>query len=1075
MKIIELVIKRKITTAMIFSGICLIGIISATKLRVELLPDIDLPTLTVITPFENAAPSEVEKLVTARIEEAVTSVSGVSGVTSESIDGMSIVKVSFEWERDMDMALIGVKEKVDLIRGELPEDTGKSIVVRYDTADEPVMIYSVSLDNGDFKNIRKRAEKEIAPFLERINGVSLVELLGGDKREILVEVDNASLYSKNLSLPEIVQNIGLSNYSYPAGSLVKDGKEYLVRTAGEFRNCEDIRSVVTGYSENGVPVYLSDVAVVSDTFKERKSAVRFNGEESVALLVKKEPGKNTIMTCESVRNEMRNIASGRKSDFNIKCIYDQSVFIQSSIDNVLYSAILGGVISFFVIWFFLKNIIPPLIISLSIPVSIAGTMVLMKIFDISLNTMSLGGLAVGTGMMVDAGIVVLESIQDFKDGDKSLSDFDAAVKGTLDVAAPVTASVLTSVIVFLPIVFLSGLSGAVFRDLALTVSFSLMLSLLSSLTLIPMLSGLHIPSDSPLRYALHKVMRLLMKHCYLKAGRPYSLSGGIKNMGNISDKVMRGIDSFYESILCMALAERKKVIISGCTAMVTGFVLFTFIDSELMPSVDPGEFSIEIELPGGTPLAETSGLCETFENYINGTGNAEYVFTKAGCDPDDNISEKISGRGSDYALIKVFMKKSNSAEKFISELKGNLKFNDRVKITYRMKEDIVASVFSAGKSKTDVEIYGIDEADLKESGNSVKDMLAKLNGLQNISSVFDRESPELRVDIDRKSAASLGLNADEAASQLGMAVRGEVSSSFRDGDDEIGIRVRLLKKDRTGADSLNRIIVKTSSGVTVPLSKFAEIKSGTGSGRIVRREQSRINIVSADIIPGGGFISETLRDMINKMKFRDGVLCKVADGSDQIKEAFGSLGFAMILAVIFIYMLLAGQFQSLKNPLIIMISIPVTALGVSLALLITGQSLNINSGIGMILLSGTVVNNAIVLFDFVDKECANGMSVKTAVIEAGRRRLKPILMTTLTTILALVPIAFGMGEGAELQRPLAVTVIGGMTVSTLLTLVFIPAVFSAINEDQTGVKAEVEIEVKDTAANKTKNIIKRSL
>ncbi len=1046
MKLIEILIKRKITTTMIFSGICLIGVISASKLPVELLPDIELPALTVITPFENAAPSEVEKLVTARIEEAVTSVSGVSEVKSESIDGLSIVKVSFEWERDMDMALIGVKEKVDLIRGELPDDTGKSIVVKYDPADEPVLIYSVSLNSGDPKNTRKRAEKEIVPFIERISGVSLVELLGGDKREFLVEIDNASLYSKGISLPEIVQSIGMANYSYPAGSLVKEGKEYSVRTAGEFRNSEDIRSVVTGYSEKGVPVYLSDIATVADTFKERKSAVRFNGKESVALLIKKEPGKNAIMTCGAVRNEMVNIAAGKKSDFNIKCIYDQSKFIQSSIDNVLDAGILGGIISFFVIWFFLKTLVPPLIISLSIPVSIAGTMILMKVFNISLNTMSLGGLAVGIGTMVDAGIVVLESIQDFKDGDESLSGIEAAIRGTMDVAAPVTASLMCSIIVFLPIVFLSGLSGAVFRDLALTVSFSHLFSLLSSLTLIPMLSGLNITSLNPADYFKRLHMSDYEKEQLLKNSAKTELMNRMSKMSALSDRVMNRIDSAYQSVLRFAFARKKKVIISGCAAMFAGFFLFLFIYTELMPSVDPGEFSVEIELPGGTPLSETSNLCETFENYINATGSAEYVFTKAGCDPDDNISEKISGRGSDYALIKVFMKHGKSAPKFIKELKENLKFNDRAKITYRMKEDVVASVFSAGKGKTDVEIYGNDVADLKDSGNLVKDLLFNIKGLKSISSVFDRESPELRVDIDRKSAASLGLNVEEAASQLGMAVRGEVSSTFRDGDDEIDIRVRLNKADRTGIDSLNRILIKTSTGVTVPVSKFAEIKSGTGSGRIVRKEQSRINIVSADIIPGGGYVASKLRDLLSNIKFREGGQCKLADGSDQIKEAFGSLGFAMILAILFIYMLLAGQFQSLKNPLIIMISIPVTALGVSLALLLTGQTLNINSGIGMILLSGTVVNNAIVLFDFAEKEREKGVNVELAVMEAGRRRLKPIIMTTLTTTLALVPIALGMGEGAELQKPLAVTVIGGMIVSTLLTLVFIPAVFAAVNE-----------------------------
>lgn len=1037
MKIIEILIKRKITTTMIFSGICLIGVISAAKLPVELLPDIDLPALTVITPFENAAPSEVEKLVTARIEEAVTSVSGVTEVRSESIDGLSIVKVSFEWERDMDMALIGIKEKVDLIKGELPEETGKSIVVKYDPADEPVMIYSVSLSQGDTKDIRRRAEKEIVPFLERINGVSIVELQGGDKREILVEVDNASLYSKNLSLPEVIRGIGMSNYSYPAGSLIREGKEYLVRTAGEFRNSEDIRSVVAGYSENGVPVYLSDIATVTDTYKERKSAVRFNGKESVALLIKKEPGKNAIMTCEAVRAEMDNIVSGRNGDFSVRCIYDQSRFIQSSIDNVLDSGILGGIISFFVIWFFLKTFIPPLIISLSIPISVAGTMIVMKMLDISINTMSLGGLAVGIGTMVDTGIVVLEAIQDIKDNDESVSGFEAAVRGTMEVAVPVTASLLCFIIVFLPVVFLTGLSGAMFRDLALTVSIANLFSLVSSLTLIPMLSGLNLNSGTTYRERFYN---------FFKEQLNIDLDARFKKTAAISDAVMNRIDNFYESVLLRAFSRKKEVVFSGIIAMAAGFVLFIFVDAELMPAVDPGEFSIELELPGGTPLAETSNLCGTIENYISDSGKAEYVFTKAGCDPDDNISEKISGRGSDYALIKVFMKRGESVENFMSELKENLRFNERTKITYRIKEDIVASVFSAGKGKTDIEIYGNDVSDLKESGNIVKEAVSAIRGLKSVTSVFDRESPELRIDIDRKSAAAIGLNVEEAASQLGMAVRGEVSSTFRDGDDEIDIRVRLKKSDRTGRDSLERIIVKSATGVNVPVSKFAEIKSGRGSGRIVRKEQSRINIVSADIIPGGGYVSGKLKELLNSLKFREGVQCKVADGSDQMEEAFSSLGFAMILAVLFIYMLLAGQFQSLKNPLIIMISIPVTALGVSLALILTGQTLNINSGIGMILLSGTVVNNAIVLFDYADKEYLKGAAVEAALLEAGRKRLKPILMTTLTTTLALVPIALGMGEGAELQKPLAVTVIGGMIMSTILTLVYIPAVYAAINK-----------------------------
>ncbi len=1022
-RIIEIFIKRRITTGMIFSGICLMGVISASKLPVELLPDIELPALTVITPFENAAPSEVEKLVTARIEEAVTSVSGVSEVRSESIEGMSIVKVSFIWGRDMDMALIAVREKVDLIRGGLPEKTGRSIVVKYDPSDEPVMIYSISLKNGDIKSTRKRAGKEIVPFLERINGVSIVELLGGEKREIHVGIDNAALYSKCLSLPEIVQAIESANYSYPAGNLVKDGKEFLVRTDGGFRNCADIRSVVAGYGENGVPVYLSDIASITDSFREKKSSVRFNGAEGVALLVKKEPGRNTIMTCSAVKKEIEKITGSDRNDFSIRCIYDQSDFIQSSIDNVFRSAVIGGIISFFVIWFFLKTPVPSLIISATIPVSVSGTMILMKMFNITINTMSLGGLAVGTGMMVDAGIVVLESIEDLRLSYPQLPVHEAAVKGTLDVAGPVTASILTSIIVFMPIVFLSGISGALFRDLALTVSFSLMFSLLSSLLFIPMISGLN------------------MKLMFSRLNHPV-----VGRIMVISDRFMCWVEAVYLSVIRRAIADRKKVMALGAAAMFTGFFLFVLIDKELMPSVDPGEFSVELELPGGACLSETADICGTLENLIMASGAAENVFTKVGCDPDNNISEKISGRSGEYALIRVFMKKGGSSVKLIDDLQNMLKLGERVKIKCRLKDDIAASMISSGKSRAVIEISGLDEDALKESGAAVCSVLASFSGLKGITSVFDMVSPELRIEIDRKAAASMGLHVGDAALQLSMAVRGDISSVFHDCDDETDIRVRLLKEDRTGIDALNRILVKTGTGSVVPLSKFAEIKSCTGTSRIIRKEQSRINVVTADIIPGGGFIAGRLKETLARMKFREGVECRIADGSEKIMEAFRSLGFATILAVVFIYMLLAAQFQSLKNPLIIMVSIPVTALGVSLALISTGQTLNINSGIGMILLAGTVVNNAIVLFDFADRETIRGSEPEQALTEAGRKRLKPILMTTLTTILALVPVALGFGEGAELQRPLAVTVIGGMTVSTLLTLVFMPVLFVLVNE-----------------------------
>lgn len=1026
MKILDSAIRRRITTTMAFTGLCLIGAISASRLPVELLPDIELPRLTVITPFENAAPSEIEKLVTSRIEEAVTGVSGVTSVSSESIEGLSIVKITFQWGTDMDMALIEAKEKADLVKGELPEDTGQSIVVKYDPSDDPVMIYSVSLSSGESTSARRRVEKEIVPFIERINGVSLVDILGGDKREIHVDIDNARLFAHNLSLSDVARRIDLSNYNYPAGNLVKGDMEYQVRTVGEFRNLDDIRSVTAGYNENGIPVYLRDIASIEDTFKEKKSIVRFNGIESVALLVRKEPGKNTIETCNNVRTVMEEINTRSKNDFNIRCVYDQSQFIQNSIDNVTLDAILGGIISFIILFLFMKRLGPPVIICATIPVSVLGTFILMDVFGISINTMSLGGLAIGIGMIVDAGTVVLESIYMQEPSGGTLSRMEAAVKGAVEVAVPVIVSVLSSVVVFMPIVFLSGLAGALFRDLALTVSFSLFISLIAAVTLIPMLSTIDVKLPASMK--LPGKFRLSFD--------PVAMT----------DRFMERMVVLYEHAIHYSLANRKLVILSGLGSLAAGIILFLPVKSEIMPRVDPGEFSIEIEMPGGTPLAKTEAYCAQIEKSISGISSVDYVFTRAGCDPDDTISERISGHGAEYGIIRVFLKNSwgVSTSDAIENVKKTIPQGENVQVVFKLKEDVVASLFSGSGKNFNVEIAGNDITTLRESGKKLKSIVSGYDGARNVSTLFDRETPELRLDINRDSASSLGMSIEDVASSVAMAVKGEIASRLRENDEETDIRIRLAGSDRSDVESIERIPVMSGTGVAIPVSRIARIVPGSASVKIVRREQSRINIVSADIVSDIDDFISTISSRLSEARINESVTVKIADAGEEIAKAMKSMGFALVLAVVFIYMLLAAQFQSFINPLIVMLSIPVTMLGISLAMILTGVTLNINSGIGIIMLSGNVVSSAIMLFDCIEHNRSQGLGIEESLVLAGKERLKPIIMTVLTTIVALVPIAIGIGQGSEIQKPLAVTVIGGLTVSTVLTLLFIPAVYYAV-------------------------------
>jgi len=1034
---LETLVRRKVTTSMIFIGICLLGVISLDRLPLQLLPDIEFPMLTVVTAYENAAPSEIEQLVTQHIEEAVSSVNGVVSVYSESIEGLSLVTARFDWDVNMDMALVETKEKVDIIKGQLPQDTEKSIVVKLDPRADPIMIYSLVNKTGDFRRIRKRIEKEVVPSLERIDGVATVDISGGFRRQINVHLDSAKIYSHALSLREVMENINLANYNFPAGSIEKGNREYIVRTVGEFQALNEINRVVVGRNENGIPIYLDDIGTITDGYKDRKCIIRLNGNESVGLLIRKEPGKNTIETCNQVEDRIASLKDKYSGELLIRTVYDQSKFIRNSISNVFNSAIIGGIIAILVLWFFLKEVRSPVIIASSIPVSILGTIALMYFKGVSINTMSLGGLALGVGMMVDAGIVVLESIKRKRESadrkDKSPDPVLRIVAGTEEVKTAVIASTLTTIVVFLPIVFLSGLSGAVFGELALTISFALICSLVSSLLLMPMLSTVSVP---------HGGISGKLKSLQEKAFR-------------LSDTVMAGSLRIYNLLIRYSLSNKRPVLIMGIAVCIFGTVLFLAIDTELMPRVDPGEFSIDIEAPKGTSLKESSALSMKVEQFLLKKSYVRYVYSKIGSDPEENIAERTSGRRTHNILLTVILKddRSENIGEIVDSLKREIRFGEEITAEYRIWENVVAAVFSRTEKPLTIEIYGRDKEYLSSLGETIKKKIYRVAGVYNISSILDKGDPELKVEMDRNKMASLGVSIADVASTIRAAVHGEAVTRLREKDDEIDIRVRLREEDRTEKDSLYRILVKTETGAPVPIQKFSIINEGFGASKIIRSEQSRVNRITADIRGSRDAIFGDVEDSIDTLKIREGYEAKIVGEKDEIAKTFREMRFALLLAVVLIYMLLAAQFQSFRNPLIIMLSIPVTALGISGALFITGRTLNINSGIGIIMLAGVVVNNAIVLFDYIDRERSAGKRIEEAIISAGERRLKPILMTTATTIFALFPIALGIGQGVELQQPMAIAVIGGLTLSTLLTLVFIPTVYAMVHRELDEVKA----------------------
>lgn len=1026
---IETLIKRKITTLMIFLGICLLGGISLSKLPLQLMPDIEFPKLTIVTSYANASPSEVEKLITKHIEEAVTSVNGVLSLNSESIEGLSLVTARFRWGTNMDLALIETKEKVDIIKSQLPQDTDKSIVIKFDPKASPVMIYTIIGLDENIKNMRKRIEKEIVPYVERIEGVASVDVSGGYKRQINIDLDSGKIFSHKLALSEILQNLNFANYSFPAGYVEKGNKEYLIRTIGEFKKIKDIDKVVVAYNKQGTPVYLKDIASIKDSYKDRKSIIRMNGKEAIGVLIKKEPGKNIINVCSKIKESISSLENKYKKEFVIQKIYDQSEFIDNSINNVFTSAVLGGIISIFVLFFFLKELRSPLIIATTIPISIMGTFSLMYFQNISINTMSLGGLALGVGMMVDAGIVVLESIVEKKNlSKKKLDTAQIATGGTRDVIGSVVASTLTTIVVFLPITFISGLSGAVFGELALTISFALICSLLCSFSLIPMLYTFKVPKQ-------------------LKALRSNKIKPDTNKIHNLSDAFMDKLNNYYNKIIKFSLNNSKLVLTTGCAISIIGIVLFSFIDFELMPKVDPGEFTINIELPKGTTLSESSAFTSLIERKLRKKSYIKYIYAKIGSDPEENISEKISGKSTNNISIQIILSSNRSQHisKIINNLKKELIFNKSIQIDYNLKENVISSIFSQRSKPVTIEIYGKENDLLKRFGDKIIAKLSKLDSLYNIKSIMEKGHPELKINIDRNKMSSFEINIESIASTLRSAIHGEVATKMRTKDDEIDIKVRLRKTDRSEKNSIYKILIKSAKEEYIPLARFIDISEGSSPSKILRSEQSRVNIITADIKGKLSNVYSQIEDILSQTPLKDGYDANIVGEKDEILKSLGEMRFALILAIILIYMLLASQFQSFKNPLIVMLSIPVTSFGISFSLLITGKTININSGIGIILLAGIVVNNAIVLFDYIEYEIRQKVPLLKSIIIACNRRLKPIIMTTATTVLAMIPLALGIGEGSEIQQPMAIAVIGGLLFSTFLTLVFIPTVYFILN------------------------------
>ncbi len=1022
LKLVEVATRRHVAISMAAVTLVLFGLISLQDLQVNLLPDLSYPTLTVRTEYQGSAPEEVETLLTRPVEEAVGVVKNVIAVKSVSRTGQSDVILEFAWGTDMDRAGLNVREKLELLQ--LPLEVSRPLLLRFNPATDPIMRYGLMLENDEsgseetnLKVLRRFADEEIKKILEPIEGVAAVKVSGGLEDEIQIDIDQHKMAQLNLTIETLSARLAAENINFSAGRLEEGEQRYLVRTINQFGSVDEIAALIVAPGETR-PVYLRDIAQIAAGYSERQAIIRMNGREAVEVAVYKEGDANTVHVAKGVDTRVEALNKKLPPGISLQKVDDQSIFINQAISEVINAALLGGLLAVLVIFLFLRNWWFTFTIGLSIPVSIIATFFLMGQAGISLNIMSLGGIALATGLLVDNAIVVLENISRYRQSGEGL--LSAARKGASEVGGAVIASTLTTVAVFLPLAFVDGVAGQLFRDQALTVAFALIVSLGVAMTLIPMMVSLRGHNDK------------------------------VAQTG--SNRVGRWFQARYASLLAAALRQRALTLAVGSIMLVMATVLLQGLGTELVPRLEQGRFEVTLEAAPGTPLESTDQVQVSLQQATSGDPAVDLVYGVAGS--GNRIDANPTESGENIARMLVVMQSGKGAVEqasLIDTLRGRVRQFAGLEATFAAPE-----LLSFDKP-LEIEIRGYDLASLRNTSNAVLALLGNSTRFADVESSVERGHPEIQIYFDQERAAALGLTVKQISDQVVGKIRGRVATRYSWRDRKIDVLVRMAEEERQSIDAVREMIVNPQSERPVPLSSVAEIRVAEGPAEIRRSGQERIALIQVNLAYGdlGSAVAEA-EQLLSGLDLSYGQSLLITGQSEEMEASFNSLLFALGLAIFLVYLVMASQFESLLHPFVILFSIPLAAVGVALALWLTDTRLSIIVFIGLIMLAGIVVNNAIVLVDLINKLRERGMERMDAIREAAHLRLRPIMMTTLTTVLGLLPLALGLGEGSEMRTPMAITVIGGLLTSTLLTLLVVPVMYALLDRrhDATFVVAE---------------------
>jgi HAE1 family hydrophobic/amphiphilic exporter-1 len=1026
MKLPQFSVKRPVFTTMVTLIVIVLGSVSLTRLKIDLLPNIELPTLTVRTEYAGASPEVMEHLVTQIIEEILGTVPGVEEMSSQSSEGSSSVRVSFAWGTDIDTAALDVQAKLEDEIGELPDDIVRPRVSKFDVASFPVVILGIS-SNLDPVEFTQLIERQVRYRFARVPGVAQADLFGGFNREVRVEIDPDHIKALGLPLDRVLQAIRDANLDLPAGRIEQGSYEVTLRAPAEFSDLDQLRDTVI-FRQAGAAVTLGQVAEVRDTYEKLRRLVRVNGERGLRIGIRKEADANTVEVAKRILEEI-DAVNRAFPQIKVVPVINQGNFIERSIANVARSVLYGGGLAILVLLFFLRNLRSTLVISLAIPISIIATFALIYFGGFTLNLMTLGGLALGVGMMVDSSIVVLENIfrRRAEMGEDQVS---AAVEGAQEVGPAIIASTLTTLVIFLPLVFVGGVTGILFQELAYVIIFSLVCSLLVSLSLVPMLAA-----------------RLLKPQEQLA----FSHLGWLRRMSRWADAGFRQHDSGYRDLLQRVLRHRGLTVLAAAVLLAASLLLLPLIGTEFLPPSDEGEVRVSGEMEIGTRLELVDQQARKLEALVY-PAVPEAV--------SSTISIGASGfRPGDSARAELRLALVPAAERqrSNSQIAGDLRRRLEGAVpgmtirTRAPQGQFLLERLLGSDQGVAVEIRGFDLAVLDSLATRVEQAIADIPGITDLEKSQQAGIPQQEIRVNRDKIADLGLSVRDVTRVLETAIAGSRAGEFRAEGNSYRIFVQLKDAEKRSLDEILDLTLATGSGEQVSLRNLVATEASRGPILIDRKDQQRLVRVQANVAERDlGSVAGDIQLKLDRIPRPVGYDLMIAGNFAEQQKAFQELIVSLLMALLLVYMVLACQYESLRDPLVVMVSVPVAAVGVLLILFLTGTSLNLQSYIGCIMLGGIVVNNAILLVDQAGQLQRGGMRVSDAVAEAGRRRLRPILMTTLTTILALLPLAFGIGEGADAQAPLARAVVGGLSGSTLITLVLIPVVYSLFHPEPKG-------------------------